>query len=321
MIINNFIIIKGGAFNDIKKALKQWISLYSKDLRDGLTFQLCKNGRGNHIIQVDEQLDNERFFFLVNYLKYPEGIEYEIDIEGFTVGKDKNILNGKKILVYISPNDKSFDNVFVVTDDNMNYKVDFGGKIVDAGEIKQYILPEIDSLNNAEILKVHRTQCNIKKEKISIKKIDRRFKIISIITLIVFAINLLIPIFSNGIDLFGKTTLIISVAVAIWFLSDYEMLRIDNYYIKSFIIAIGVFIYGYILRAFLFSDISEMLIPCSLCSMTLLLIQWPTRRIYRFLFKREPKVDKHGKFADLVYSLILFLGLVILPLLINDWIK
>jgi hypothetical protein len=321
VIFENLIIVKGGAYNELKKALKQWIDLYSKDLQIGLTFQLLKNGRGNHVIQVDKQLDNEKFFFLVNYLKYPEGIEYKIEVEGFTVGKDKNILKGKELLVYISPNDKNFDNVFVVTNDNINYKVDFGGKIVEINDIKQYKQPVVESFEGSEIVTVSKKKSNIEKEEISINKIDRRFRIISIITLIAFTINLIIPIFSNDIDLLDKTTWVIFIGVGIWFLCDYEMLRFDKYYIRSLLISIGVFIYGYVVREFLFSEVSKMIIPCSIYPIALLLVQWPTRRIYKVLLKKEPKVDKYGTFADLVYTLILFLGLVVLPFLINDWIK
>ena len=90
--MDNLITIKGGVYNDIKKALKQWIELYNDQLQDELTFELYKNGRGNHIIKADNRLDNELFYYLVNYLKYPKNIEYNIKIEGFTIGKDKKIV-------------------------------------------------------------------------------------------------------------------------------------------------------------------------------------------------------------------------------------
>jgi hypothetical protein len=46
----------------------------------------------------------------------------------------------------------------------------------------------------------------------------------------------------------------------------------------------------------------------------LLITQWPTRRIYLAIFKREPKVDRNGKFADTIYTFILLIGFAILPL-------
>lgn len=152
MINENLIIIKGGEYNDIKKALKQWVDLYSSDLQNGLTFQLYKNGHGNHIIQADKRLDNERFYYLINYLNYPEEIEYNIDIEGFTIGKEDNQLQGKILLVYISPTDKEYDNVYVTTSENKNFKIDFGGKITETSENRGLNYPIDFKLGNSETI-------------------------------------------------------------------------------------------------------------------------------------------------------------------------
>lgn len=80
MLQNNLILINGGAYTEVKKALKKWIDLYSDQLENDLDFQLYKNGNGNHVIKVDDKLNNESFFYLVNYLNYPEGIDYKVDI-------------------------------------------------------------------------------------------------------------------------------------------------------------------------------------------------------------------------------------------------
>lgn len=322
MTTNNLIFIKGGSYNEIKKALRQWIDLYSKDLQDELSFQLFKNGRGNHIILADSRLDNERFYFLINYLKYPEGIEYQVEIDGFTIGKENNLLKDKQLLVYISPNDKDFDNVFVATADGKNYKVDFGGRIIEVIEKKEYIIDDKVHLDNPEIFKISKLEYNHEQNEKSQKRIENRFRIISLITLIVYTINLLVPFNSKGIEVIDQSSWIIFMGVGIWFLTDYEMLRIDRFYIKSLFIAIGVFTYGFLLSGFIQNDILEkMIFPSSLYPMTLLIVQWPTRRLFKLVFKREPEVDNHGKFADLVYTIILFVGLAVLPFLINDWIK
>lgn len=70
----NFIIIEGGAFVDIKKALRQWIDLYSESIDKECSLELYNNGFGKHIVKVDNRIDNERFCYLLNYLKYPENI-------------------------------------------------------------------------------------------------------------------------------------------------------------------------------------------------------------------------------------------------------
>ena len=138
---DNLIFINGGAYANIKKALRQWMTTYSDDLPDDLTFEIYKNARGKHIIKADERLNNWLFYFLINYLNYHEVIEHKVEIEGFTTGKDNDVLKDKKLIVYISPDDKDGDNVYVTTTENNNYKVDFGGKITEADENKPYYLP------------------------------------------------------------------------------------------------------------------------------------------------------------------------------------
>ena len=113
MITEKIIIIKGGSYNDVKKALRQWIDLYLDNPSDDFRLELYKNGRGRHIVKVDQRVKNDLFFYLVNYLKYPEGIEYNVDIEGFTTGEANSNLDDQELLVYISENDKEYDNVYI----------------------------------------------------------------------------------------------------------------------------------------------------------------------------------------------------------------
>jgi hypothetical protein len=61
----NTLFIKGGAYADIKKALRQWIDSYASQLEPGFIFKIYKNGRGSHVIQADERLDNILFYWLI----------------------------------------------------------------------------------------------------------------------------------------------------------------------------------------------------------------------------------------------------------------
>jgi hypothetical protein len=227
---DNLILIKGGAYNDIKKALRQWIDLYSKDLEDGLTFQLYKNGNGNHIIQADKRLDNERFYYLVNYLNYPEGIEYKIDIEGFTTGQDENKLKNKELLVYISQTDKEYDNVFVTTSENENFKVDFGGRITEGQERKTYLYPNNLNLGLSENIKVQNKQDLNRQIESPADKLDKRFKIIS--ALIFSAFVLTFFLFKTEDD-FLTINYVIAFAVWGWLTFDYKILQVDKLYFSS----------------------------------------------------------------------------------------
>lgn len=306
MILDNIIYIKGGAYDDVKKALRQWIDLYSKDLEEDLTFELIKNGRGNHVIKADARLDNDSFYFLVNYLHYPEGIDYKAEIEGFATGSKRDVLKDRKLLVYVSPNDKEGDNVFVTTSDNRSYKVGFNGRISEEKETKVFRLPAEQNFSQSEFLTVN------KKEDVplSLEKLEgevvKRFKIIFSITIAAFTLNLLIPQFFHNYEILEPITWCLFWGVGFWFFSDYEMLRFDKYFFRCILIALGVLGYEYIITRFLYVDSHEC--PLVLYPLILLLIQWPTRQLYIFIFRREPKIEKNGgEFADRVYSMIIFI--------------
>lgn len=315
MNTDNQILIKGGDYSDVKKALQQWIDLYSDSLQDGLTFEIFKNGLENHIIKADERIDNERFYYLVNYLNYPEGIEYKAEVYGFTTGKEKNILKDQKLLVYILLTDKERDNVFIVTAENQNYKIDFGGKISETRERKLFQIPPHKNLDKPEILRVVKKKASQIKEK-SREKIEKRFRIISFIVIILFLINFLVSIYD--IHTFIKTTFFIGMGLGLWFFIDFEMLQLEKYYSYSLLISIIFLAYTVLIKTILNSTEVELIDLGAFYSLALLIIQWPTRKIYIILFNREPEIDQRGKFADIVYTLILFFGFAILPLIIED---
>jgi hypothetical protein len=321
MVLEKIILVKGGSYSDVKKALQQWIDLYSESISDSFQFELYKNGKGNHVIKADTKLGNERFYYLVNYIKYPEGINYNVDVEGVTKGENGSSLDGENLLVYIPKNDSEYDNIYVVTENNEHYKIDFGGKVKSVSDTKVFSTLKINALENPQTLKVSSNKSKLKTTESSNLKIEKRFRLISIIAIAVAILNLLIPVFTTDIEIFEKTTLFLGIGFGVWFLSDYIMLRVDHYYFKSLLIAIGYLGYGHYLCNYYQPEISDTIEATSLFPLSLLLVQWPTRRIYKTIFNREPEVEKHGKFADLVYSMILFLGFALLPYLLYDYLK
>lgn len=314
MITENLIIIKGGAYNDIKKALRQWIDLYSRDLEDDLTFQIFKNGRGNHIIRADKRLDNERFFYLVNYLNYPEEIEYTINIEGYTKGKDKNQLKDKDLLLYISPTDKEYDNVFVTTSENENFKIDFGGKITETSDRRLFDYPTNLILEYPEIIKINRKEIEHKEEKINEKSIDERFKIIATIGVSLTLIGIIIN--QTDPQIFRNFSFFLGMGIGVWFFSDYKMLQSNRHYLYSLGIAVAYLLFIIINNG----DFSKSVLDYgALYPLTLLIIQKPARLIFKTSLNREPVVDRPPPtFWDGVYMIILFLGFGVLPFIIMD---
>jgi hypothetical protein len=315
---DNLIIIKGGLYNDIKKALQQWIELYSNDLETDIKFELYKTGQGSNIIIADKRLTNEKFNFLVNYLRYPEGIKYNINIEGYTTAKDeklfkKEILN-KKLLIYISDNDKESDNVFALTEDNEVYKIDFGGKVSRINESKVYSLPNIDFklLSKPEMIVFNTDELVvIKKEKLN-KRIKKRFGIILSLIILVAGVNSLSLFIISNDDISIITTFILVFSVIIWFHSDYEMLRVDKYYNYSFLIAVANLIYGFLIKDYL-PDENIFLYYGFYFPLVLLIVQKPLRLVFIRKFDREPIIERTSPFWDTIYGLtliILTIGIV-----------
>lgn len=319
MTIDNIIFINGGTYNNIKKALRQWMKAYSDNLPDDLIFELYKNGRGKHIIKADERLDNWLFYFLINYLNYPEGIEHKVDIEGFKTGKNDDVLKNEKLLVYISPYDEDGDNVYVTTSSNKNYKIDFAVKISQANETKPYRLPVSYKIENPDIIKINKREISKKREQKSKKTAEKQFKIITLLIATVFIINLIIQNIPNEMDFFKEKAWVILFGVGIWFLMDHEMLGSDSFFFKSLLIAFGVLCYGYFICKYYKQPYIHIILACSFYPLMVLAVQWPTRKTYKAIYKCEPEFGARRNFAEVLYDLILALLPIFLILLIINY--
>lgn len=316
MIIDNLILIKGGSYNDIKKALRQWIDLYSTDLQVGLTFHIFKNGHGKHFIQADIRLDNERFFYLVNYLKYPEDIEYKIEIEGYTTGKGNNQLSGKDLLVYNSSSEKEYDKVFITTSENENFKMDLGGKIKETSHKRKFNFPTDLIIENPETIMINQKEIEHKADKINEKSINKRFKVLSIITLSLTLIGIII----HQIDPqnFREFSNFLGMGIGLWFFGDYKMLQSNKHYLYSLVIALGYFLH--ILTAN--GEFNKIILVGPLSPLTLLIVQKPARLFYKALLNREPVFDRPPPtFWDGIYIMVLFLGLILPFIMMDNLIK
>ena len=155
------------------------------------------------------------------------------------------LLKSKKILVFISPNDNEYDNVYVTTDENKNYKVDFGGRITLSDEKKLYKIPPKLNLNNPEILKVPKSIKN--KDKENEEKVKKRFKILLISTIFISTSSLIVKFILNDNELFLQLTFLLGLGIWSWLFSDYKMLRIKKIYFKCIILSLFFLIYEMII--------------------------------------------------------------------------
>lgn len=315
MTNSNFIIIDGGAFADIKKALRQWIDLYSESIDKDCSLELYKNGIGKHVVKVDNRIDSERFCYLLNYLKYPENIIYNVKILGYLTISDLKIFPkiklNSRIQIFIPDFDKDYDNVYAVTTDNETYKFDFGGKTSKVELINKYQDSEIDLSNLLEpdILKVCKK--NIKLDKPNSKAIGKRFNIISIIIFLLLGLSYLLIKHGNNFIIFNFA---LGFGVTFWLFFDYKILQLNEFYLKSLLIGLLIALYGYFLNQN-YGSINKNMIMDSAIMPTFFLV---TQRIFRFIFKalmkREPIVDKPApSFADGVYMFTLLMTSIFIP--------
>lgn len=322
MTLNNLIIVRGGSFADVIKALKQWVKKYNRDLNGDVLLKVYKKATGYHIIQVDGELDNSLFNYLVNYIQYPEDIIYKVKAIGFTTATDSFLyeseLIGKRIQVYIPENDTEYDVVYIASDDRNVYKVDFGGKTTKLDFRIDPIQIDPDLLNQSTepvVIHVNKKEVEVSEEIDDINRIGRRFKLISLIAVTILILTS-ITIFDNP-KLFNDLNFFLNFAIGAWFFIDYRLLRIDRYFIYCLLFACGLLCYGLIVKTLLLVGSVDYFKIGFFHPISILLIQKPLRMFYKMLFKREPVIENPPPtFWDGVYTAILFVAFSTLPLIL-----
>jgi len=318
MSVNNSILVEGGTCSNLKKVLRQWIDLYVGKLPDDFSFAVSTNKAGTHLIQTDERLGNDLFYFLVNYLDCPKRIRYSVKVKGFTTGVKNDILKGKDLLVYVSPTDKEGDNVCAVTSENENFKIGFDGNIKKIENLATYEPPIESKFGNLEIIKRNKQQEKRKRNQKKLTAVDKRFKISFIVFGVLFVIIHLIFFTLGDKESFQKLIVVFGGGIWLWFLMDNEMLRHSKFYFRCLGISVLYAIYAGVLGNYL-KNVAIHIV--TLLALMLLIIQKPLRSIYLMLLKKEPKIDRSGTFEDLIYTIVLFIGSIWLSVSIMESLK
>jgi hypothetical protein len=310
MKLNNLIITSGASYAQTKKALEQWIELYLDDLKNGMTFKLFKIDGKTQAIHADISLVNDHFFYLVNYLTYPEGIDYQVEVKGFTEGLDYKILENKELLVFVSPTDEEYDNVYVVSSTQEVYKVDFGGRVTVAKQDISYNYPDNLKLDLSEAIVIDKKESErIKTEKEADNRV-RRFIIVSCIILCAYVIAL----FLQPKDVLLQANLAIGIGVWGWLLFDYKILQSNKLYVASFGLALAIYFYGVFLQN-QYPD-KRMVMAGASMPIFFLVVQRVLRLLFLGILKREPVVDKPAPTAaDFIYMFILLMSTSLIPIL------
>ncbi|MGV3612512.1 MAG: hypothetical protein ACO1N0_16255 [Fluviicola sp.] len=308
--MNNILFIDGGSHADVKKALRQWIDTYSEQLNPDFVFKIYKNGRGKHVIQADDQLDNDSFFFLVNYMQYPAGINYEIKIAGYAKGTGQNVLKGKNLLVFIPETDTEYDNVYVVTEANENYKLEFGRKTVESSEPRLYQKQSFIPTQEPGILKVRRKKRPDEEVLKEERSIENRLKwmFIGIISFHVFNFLIIRPSSTDRNISFENVSYFIAIGISLWLFWDYKVLQKNSHYLKCLVLVVVITGYLILLSGMELLDISKYEASVVIFPLIFLIIQWPLRYVFVQVMNREPIVERRpGNFPDVFYCCFLMM--------------
>lgn len=317
--MSNSIIIRGGTFSQVKKALKQWLDLNSQQISSDFSLELKHVDRSVFVVEAPQDMDNEFFYYLVNYLKYPEDIFYKADIVGYTVGKDSNRLLGKKLMVFVAQNDDEYDNVSFTDEDGKAYFWSFGKRIKEV-ELQRAYEPvfEYSEMETSEVLKPNLNRKKDTKRE-EFENITDRFKIVLIGLIALYISFILLFVFSSNSIRVTNYYCWYEGAIAIWFFLDYKMLQYQQFYQRCLIIAILILASCLVIMEYIELNDPMLFLIAGFTPFFLLLVQWPLRRLFLLSFEKEPEVEDRTSFLNMAYTFILLLGTVFLIYLIADF--
>ncbi len=172
-----FIVVENVTEKDLSKVLEDFTNLYSgNDFVEGIRMYRKKENSNSFVIKFTNQPDFEEFCYLVNYIKYPEGFgRFTPFLRGYInsdFGNDKYKPSaGGWKMVYVSKNDRDYDNINFVTDKNESYLFDFGGKTrrLEYSEVS-FQLTSIDSDNYSLVQSISPNKTNEKDKPIKKKR-------------------------------------------------------------------------------------------------------------------------------------------------------
>lgn len=153
---DKIVLIKKTNYTKLKENIVSFCKLYNtKDSTTEIIIpRLIKVSDNEFIIIFPYNLDFTLYWYFINYMKYPDQSTEPDVIAWMTVDSSDELITrkiaNKKVMFYLDPVDKEFDNVFLTTEDNVGYKIDFGsvgiGRPLDFPK-KYYIYPTYDIAN------------------------------------------------------------------------------------------------------------------------------------------------------------------------------
>lgn len=145
---DKIILVENVNLDDLKKAIQQFCNSYNQQNFKALP-SLSILSANRFIVTFPYDINFETYCYFVNFLYYPNDIVYKPCIKAWTTTKPsdkwmKDDIVNKKVMLYIPGDDKDYDNVYLTTYDNFEYKMGFalGKSSKKLNEMKQrYSVP------------------------------------------------------------------------------------------------------------------------------------------------------------------------------------
>lgn len=291
--------------------LKEWMDLYTDQLANNTTFTIYADSDGYQVVKCSKVLDNELFFYLVNYLALACPVVHRKEVRGYTTGTDAPELSGKKLMVYIPDEEKEYDNVTAITPNDEAYFIDFGGKITPASPQDCFIAPpELSHFTTVKTLRVRNVKPAGRTEK------SNPLQSTSIAKKLILAIIGIIVLFLLIVMMQSDYRFFLPLLLFVYLSCDYQRLR----KLKGYLILFGTTIACTLLFAWARNHYEDTLIEFFLFfPLSLLLIQPPLRGLFIALVEREPVVEKPApSIADFLYTIALLGGSAGVGYLLNQ---
>jgi len=325
----NLIQVEGSTYFEIKKALIDWIDLYTDQLDSDFTIKLLQYEENSFELQIDVLPDNTLFFYLVNYLQYPIGMTYDAEIKGFTTilpfEKLLSFLAGQEVVVYVNMDDEEFDNVHIVNQKNETWRFSFNNKIKQVIAKTSYNSPIAHhrKSENREELKVEKQRV-LKKERIKVEKkralkkkglseLDSFNKRYPIILAAYFVFMCFYIYYTDQVGTSNFLDALLFGWPFIWVWMEHDIIKNDEVFYKLLTFIIVLVSIGICVPILTKERFVSFFIICTFASLGLLLAIKMLRYLFLNSFKHEAYFldDWHSrsfklKTIDALYSLLVF---------------
>lgn len=126
---DKLIVVTDVSKNNIEEVLNNFCKLYNEEKVQAYLL-LHQLGISRFAISFPQDIEGEIFYYLINYLVYPENMDWNASVKAWATnsGTDEFIPNAgrnKRACFYIPQEDTEHDNVYMTTEDNINFKIGF----------------------------------------------------------------------------------------------------------------------------------------------------------------------------------------------------